>query len=385
MKGLVLDAKWDPKPDYAVTDWEKATGKAITGSSVWRYPKLEVREKPMPQITRPGQALLEVQACGVCGSDIHFYERDKDGYMYYPGLTKFPVTTGHEFSAKVVEVSKDVDYLKPGTPVTAEEMQWCGYCTPCRNGFPNHCENLEEIGFTVDGAFQQYLVVDAKTCWPVDGILERYGEKLGYDVAAMSEPSCVAYNTIFSRAGGFKPGAYVCIFGAGPIGLAGIALAYLAGAAMIAAFEISPQRRELALKVGADAVYDPRAVKISEVLMEMSHGEGFDFFMEGAGVPHIVLPEAEKALAINAKVALVGRAAQQVPMYLETYQVRRSQFFGAQGHSGDANFPNVIRLVASGRLDLSPIITARYNLAQVVDAIARSGSRSDGKIMVYPN
>ena len=104
--------------------------------------------------------------------------------------------------------------------------------------------------------------------------------------------------------------------------------------------------------------------------MEMSHGEGFDFFLEAAGVPHIVLPEAEKALAINAKVVLVGRAAQQVPMYLETYQVRRSQFFGAQGHSGDANFPNVIRLVASGRLDLRPIITARYNLEQVVDAIA---------------
>ena len=188
MKGLVLDAKWDPRPDYAVSDWERRTGKVITGSSMWRYPKLEVREKPMPQITKPGQALLEVQACGVCGSDIHFYERDSDGYMYYPGLTKFPVTTGHEFSAKVVEVSKDVDYLKPGTPVTVEEMHWCGYCTPCRNGFPNHCENLEEIGFTVDGAFQQYLVVDAKSCWPVDGILERYGEKLGYDVAAMSEP-----------------------------------------------------------------------------------------------------------------------------------------------------------------------------------------------------
>jgi hypothetical protein len=385
VKALILDAKWDPKPDYKVSEWEKTTGKAITGSSVWRYPKLEVREKTVPQIAKPDEVLLEVQACGVCGSDIHFYERDAAGYMYYPGLTKFPVTTGHEFAAKVVEVGSEVKSLKVGDPVTVEEMQWCGYCTPCRNGFPNHCDNLEEIGFTIDGAFEQYLVVPAKFCWKVDGILARYGDKLGYDVAAMSEPSCVAYNTIFSRAGGFKPGAYACVFGAGPIGLAGIALCRLAGAAKIVAFEVSPQRRELALKVGADAAYDPRQVKISEVLMEMSQGEGFDFFLEAAGVPHIVLPEAEKALAINAKVALVGRAAQSVPMYLETYQVRRAQFFGAQGHSGDANFPNVIRLVASGRLDLSPIITARYNLEQVVDAIARSGSRSDGKIMVYPN
>jgi threonine dehydrogenase-like Zn-dependent dehydrogenase len=81
----------------------------------------------------------------------------------------------------------------------------------------------------------------------------------------------------------------------------------------------------------------------------------------------------------------VGRAAQRVPLYLETYQVRRSQFYGSQGHSGDANFPSVIRLVAGGRLDLSPIITSRYDLINVVAAIAKSGERTDGKIMVRPN
>jgi len=385
MKSLVLEAKWDPRPDYKVSEWERQTGKAITGSSVWRYPKLEVREKPMPQITRPDEVLLQVKACGVCGSDIHFYETDPDGYMLYPGLTKFPVTTGHEFSAQVVEVGKDVKSLKPGDPVTVEEMIWCGYCTPCRNGFPNHCENLEEIGFTIDGAFANYIVVGAKYCWKVDGILERFGEEVGYDVAALSEPTAVSYNAMFSRAGGFKPGAYVCVFGAGPIGLAGIGLAEAAGAGKIVAFELSPQRRELAKKIGADEAYDPRQVSIHEVLMDISKGEGFDFFFEAAGAPEIVLPEAEKALAVNAKIVQVGRAARRVPMYLETFQVRRSQLFGAQGHSGDANFPNVIRLVSSGRLNLLPIITSRYNLDQVVQAIARSGERRDGKILVRPN
>ena len=92
----------------------------------------------------------------------------------------------------------------------------------------------------------------------------------------------------------------------------------------------------------------------------------------------------EKALAINAKIVQIGRAAQRVPIYLESFQVRRSQVYGAQGHSGDENFPNVIRMVAAGRLDLSPIITARYALDDVVDAIARSTTRSDGKIMVKP-
>jgi scyllo-inosose 3-dehydrogenase len=384
MKGLILSANWDPRPDYAVSDWEKQTGKAITGSSVWRYPKMQVGEKPTPK-PAPDEVLLEVKACGVCGSDIHFYETDRDGYMYYPGLTKFPVITGHEFAGRVVEVGKGVTSLKVGDSVTVEEMIWCGHCTPCRNGFPNHCENLEEIGFTIDGAFANYIAVGAKYCWKVDGILDRFGESVGYDVAALTEPTCVSYNAMFSRAGGFKPGGYVCVFGAGAIGLSAIGLAEASGAGKIIAFETSPQRRALAEQVGAEKAYDPRQVSPHEVLNEASKGEGFDFFVEASGVPELVIPEMEKALAINAKIVQIGRAAKRVPIYLETFQVRRSQFYGAQGHSGDANFPSVIRLVAGGRLNLLPIITARYDLAKVVDAIALSGERRDGKIIVHPS
>ena len=385
MKGLVLDAKWDPRPDYAVSDWEKETGKAVTGNSIWRHPKLEVREWPDPK-PGPQDVLLEIKACGVCGSDMHFYETDKEGYILYPGLTKFPTILGHEFSGKVVEAGKLVTNLKVGDMVTVEEMQWCGRCTPCRNGFPNQCENLEEIGFTIPGAFANYIAVDSKFCWKIDAIAERYGsEEKGYEVGALTEPTTVSYNGMFARAGGFKPGAYVSVFGAGPIGLAATGLARAAGAGKIAVFEVSPKRRELARKVGADYVYSPLEVSAGQVMMELSQGEGFDFHVEAAGAPHLTVPEMEKALAVNAKVVQIGRAAQRVPMYLESFQVRASQAFGAQGHSGNGTFPNVIRLVASGRLDLSPIITARFNLDDVVKAIAQSTTRSDGKIMVTPN
>jgi scyllo-inosose 3-dehydrogenase len=385
MKGLVLDAEWDPKPDYKPSDWEKETGKAVTGSSIWRHPKLEVRDWPDPK-AGPDDVLVAVKACGVCGSDMHFYETDKEGYILYPGLTKFPTILGHEFSGQVVEVGKEVKNLKVGDMVTVEEMQWCGRCTPCRNGFPNHCENLEELGFTIPGAFANYIAVDSKFCWKIDAIAERFGDQArAFEVGALTEPTTVSYNAMFPRAGGFKPGHFVSVFGAGSIGLAAIGLSRAAGAGKIAVFEVSPQRRELAKKIGADYVYDPREVKASEVMAELSHGEGFDFHIEAAGAPHLTVPEMEKALAVNAKVVQIGRAAQRVPMYLETFQVRGSQFFGAQGHSGNGTFPNVIRLVASGRLDLSPIITARYNLADTVDAIARSTTRTDGKIMVKPN
>jgi hypothetical protein len=385
MKGLVLDAQWDPRADYELSEWEKETGKAITGNSVWRHPKLEVREKPDPEV-KPDQILLEVQACGVCGSDMHFYETDEDDYILYPGLTKFPSILGHELSGKVVEVGKEVTNVTVGDMVTVEEMIWCGHCNPCRNGFPNHCVNLEEIGFTIDGAFANYLSIGAKYAWKIDAIAEQFGdEEKAYQVGAMTEPTCVSYNAMFTRAGGFKPGHYVSVFGTGPIGLAAVALAKAGGAGVIAAFEISSERRELAKEVGADYVYDPREVTASEVLLELSQGEGFDFHIEAAGAPESLVPEMVKSLGINGKIVLIGRAAQHVPLYLETFQVRRAQFFGAQGHSGHENFPNVIRMVAAGRLDLSPIITARYSLEDTVDAIAQSTERRDGKIMVLPN
>jgi hypothetical protein len=382
MKALILDAKWEPKSDYKLSEFEKRTGKAVTGNSVWRYPKLEVKDIPMPKV-KPTEVLIKVKACGVCGSDMHFYETDQDKYILYPGLTKFPAALGHEFSGQVVEIGKEVTDLKVGDMVTAEEMVWCGHCIPCRNGYPNQCLNLEEIGFTINGAFAEYIAIDAKLCWKLNAIRDLLGnEEKAYEAGALVEPTSVAYNGIFERAGGFRPGAYVTVFGTGPIGLGSIALCKAGGAAKVIAFDVSPNRRELAKAVGADYVFDPAKVSASEKIMELTEGEGADFNVEAAGAPTKTIPEMEKALAINGKIVQIGRAAARVPMYLETFQVRHSQFFGAQGHSGNATFPNVIRLMASGLIDQTQIVTTRYTLDKAIEAIAKSTDRSDGKILV---
>ena len=386
MKGLLLKADWDPRSSYKVSDWEKKTGKAVEGFNVWRNPSLEITEVPTPT-PGPGEALIKIQACGVCGSDMHFYETDDDNYILYPGLTKFPSILGHEFAGEIVEIGPGPESqgFTIGDKVTVEEMVWCGYCRPCRDGYPNHCENLEELGFTIDGAMAEYIVVPIKLCWSVDSIFERYAdEKLAWDVAATTEPTCVAYNTIFERAGGFRPGAYVAIYGAGPIGLAGIQLCKAAGAAKVFAFEVSPERRELAKLVGADHVFNPLEVSPSEVIMDLTHGEGTDLSVEAAGAPDKTIPEMEKTMAINSKVAQVGRAAVKVPMYLETFQVRRGSLFGAQGHSGHGIFPSVIRMMGSGLIDNAKIVTSQFPLAQAVEAIAKSTTRADGKIIIHP-
>ena len=386
MKGLLLKADWDPRPSYKVSDWEKKTGKAVQGFNVWRNPSLEITEVPTPK-PGPGEALIKIHACGVCGSDMHFYETDDDNYILYPGLTKFPSILGHEFSGEIAEIGPgpESEGFKVGDRVTVEEMVWCGYCRPCRDGFPNHCENLEELGFTIDGAMAEYIVVPIKLCWNVDSIFERYAnEQQAWDVAATIEPTCVAYNTLFERAGGFRPGAYVAIYGAGPIGLAAIQLSKAAGAAKVFSFEVSPERRVLAKAVGADHVFNPLEISPSEVIMELTKGQGTDLSVEAAGAPDKTIPEMEKTMAINSKVAQVGRAAIKVPMYLENFQVRRGSLFGAQGHSGHGIFPSVIRMMGSGAIDNSKIITSEFPLAKAVDAIALSTKRADGKIIIHP-
>jgi scyllo-inosose 3-dehydrogenase len=387
MKGLVVQAEWDPRPDYKVTEWEVSTHKAVTGSSVWRRPRVVLETVPDPA-PGPADVLLRPRACGICGSDVHFYETDRDGYMFYPGLTRFPVVIGHEFSGEVLEVGSAVRDLKPGDMVTCEEMIWCGECTPCRNGYPNQCVRLEEIGFTINGAQSDLITVNAKYCWKINALAERYGSAdRGYEAGALCEPTSVAYNAMFTRAEGFKPGGHVTVFGTGPIGFAAIALARAAGAAKIIAFEVSPTRTELAKKVGADVVLNPVELQrqgsaARQAIMELTDGEGAAMHVEAAGAPTRTIPEMESALAVGGKIVMIGRAAERTPIYLEAFQTHAAQIFGAQGHSGYGNFPNVIKLMAAGRIDLTPIITSRFPLAQGVEAIKKATKREDGKIMI---
>ncbi len=387
MRGLLVEAEWDPREGYTPSDVERTTRKAVTGSSVWRHPKVRIADVPEAAL-RPESVRIRPRACGICGSDVHFYETDPDGYMLYPGLTRFPVVIGHEFSGEVVEVGREARDLRVGDMVTVEEMIWCGECIPCRNGYPNQCVRLEEIGFTIDGAQAESIVVGAKYCWKINELAEVYGnEDRAYEAGALCEPTSVSYNAMFTRAGGFKPGGYVTVFGTGPIGFAAIALARAAGAGRVIAFEVSPLRQELARKVGADVVYSPldlerQGTRPRDVIMEATKGEGADMHIEAAGAPPRTIPEMEESLAVGGKIVMIGRAAERVPMYLEHLQTHAAQVYGAQGHSGYGNFPSVIRLMAAGRIDLTPIITSRFPLERGVEAVQKAARREDGKIMV---
>ncbi len=380
MKAVRLHAQWEPRPGFVLGSKDIEGKVSWLGSKVWRYPKPQVEELPEPRIQRPSEVLIKVRACGICGSDVHMAQSDENGYMLYPGLTGFPAVLGHEFSGEVVEAGqeainrRDNKRFTPGEPVTSEEMLWCGYCRHCADGYPNHCENLHELGFDVDGAFAEYIVVDAKYLWSLRELEGIYsGEKL-FLAGSLVEPSSVAYNAVIERGGGIRPGDNVVIFGGGPIGLAACAILKRAGGVKVILSEPSETRRTMAKELGVDVTVNPLQENVVEAVLEATQGMGATLYLEATGIPQIIWKDIEeiiwKARGINSTVVIVARADVKIPLTAEVFQVKRAQIAGSQGHSGHGNFPRVISLMASG-MDMTKIISKTISLREVPEYLVR--------------
>jgi scyllo-inosose 3-dehydrogenase len=385
VKAIVVDAEWAPRAGTKLAPELEARHWAVYANEVWRNPSLSLTTVPDPEGPGPHEVILKVAACGICGSDVHMFETDDDGYMLLPYHLRCPVVTGHEISGTVVAIGSEVRNFKEGDLVAAEEIQWCGRCTPCRGGYWNQCQNVEDLGFTIDGGFAEYLRVDAKHCWSLNKVAERYGSsELALDVGAMSEPISVTYEGMFTRAGGFKPGSAVAVFGAGPIGLAAVALAQAGGASSIFCFETLPGRRALAEKVGATHALDPREVDPVDAVAEVTAGQGVAMAVECTGNFGAVMRPIEGVLAVGGKVAIIGMDARPAELRFIDYQLKAASVYGSLGHCGSWDFPNVIALMASGRIDMEHAITRRHPLESLVDAIEETKNRGDGKVLVKP-
>ncbi|MGZ3706640.1 MAG: alcohol dehydrogenase catalytic domain-containing protein, partial [Bdellovibrionota bacterium] len=260
-------------------------GRSADASVAWDSPQVRLEEISAP-VPRADELLIRVRYCGLCGSDYHLASGA------YPGLASLPVTIGHEFSGVVAGhgagTSPGVVAAFPvGTPVTAEEMQWCGSCGACRAGHVNHCENLEELGFTVDGAHSEFVRVPAKYCWSLAGLCDRVGEENSFRLGAMVEPYSVSFRALFqgAHAGAWIPGQRVLVLGAGPIGLAACDLAARIG--------VSPS-------VGLDG------------LAALS-GQ-YDWILDAAGAPPLLMNLAQNHLAVGGTVCLLARTAEALPL-----------------------------------------------------------------------
>ena len=386
-------ADWDPKPDFKLGHKDIDGELTYLGSKVWRNPRVEIVEKEVPK-PGPTEVLIKVQACGICGSDVHMLQADDDGYIFYPGLTAFPATLGHEFSGEVVEAGARAFNKRTSKPfavgeaVTAEEMFWCAACRPCADGYPNHCERLQELGFSCDGAYAEYVVVDSRYVWSIEPLKQVYKGDDVFLAGSLVEPTSVAYNAVIKRGGGIRPGDNVVILGGGPIGLAAVAILKRAGAAAVILSEPSASRAELGRLMGATHVVNPFEENVAQRILEITDGQGAKLFLEATGLPDRVWGDIERVIwdgrQVNSTAVIVARADARIPVNGEVWQVRRASIVGSQGHSGHGTFPLVINAMGTG-MDMTPLRTKTIGLESARENLVMlQTDRQECKITVIP-
>jgi threonine dehydrogenase-like Zn-dependent dehydrogenase len=323
--------------------------------------RLVVREVPDPV---PGQdeVLIEVEACGVCGSDVQIINVPP-GHPSRP-----PVIIGHEFVGRIRAVGQAVRDVAVGTRVVCDPDPKCGACDSCRAGRPANCTDIVALGVYRDGALARYVTAPANTVYPIS-------EDVPAELAALVEPlACVVNGT--NRAA-IRPGESVVVFGAGAIGCLFIAVFRASGAARIVAVEPSQLRAPVATAVGADVVVTPDewATRRAELLPD-----GADVVVDAVGS---ILPEAIEAAGMGARVIVFGMNGNARPPVHQVENVEKGlAIYGS--YISNFTFPAAIRLIESRQLDLAPMISARLGIEETASGIARLRSGEAVKVVITP-
>lgn len=291
--------------------------------------KMSVNEIEIPKIA-PDEVLLAARAVGICHSDIELLE----GRYIIP--FKYPIIPGHEWSAEVMEVGSKVSTLKKGDRVVGE----------CVIG-------LEHFGFSISGAMAEFFI--AKETW-----LHKIPAEVSWTQGALVEPfSCGYYAT--QRADNLDGSDTVIVFGAGPIGLGVIAAAAAKGARVIVA-EPSQERVAVAKKLGAETSFDPREPNAVETALALTGGKGASVVFEASGKPQAMAMTLEVA-AFRARIVNIGiDVGGSAEAKLGLVQSKELQVRGIIGSPGV--WPETIRFLAKTGIDLSPLVTAEFTLAE---------------------
>ncbi|HEX9131325.1 MAG TPA: L-threonine 3-dehydrogenase, partial [Ktedonobacteraceae bacterium] len=254
----------------------------------------------IPQIG-PRDVLVEVKAASICGTDLHIYEWD----AWAQNRVKTPRIFGHEFAGEVVEVGREVKELVPGDFVAAETHITCGHCYQCRTGQAHVCRNVQILGVDRDGAFAQYIAIPESVAW-------KTGKEIDHSVASIQEPFGNAVHATFA---GEIADMTVAVFGCGPIGLWAVGLASISGAPTIFAIEPNHMRLDIATKMGADHVINPREVDPVQKILDVTDGLGVDVVLEMSGHP-LAIRQGFKVLRNGGRISLLGIPSSMVELDL---------------------------------------------------------------------
>ncbi|MGH3322006.1 MAG: alcohol dehydrogenase catalytic domain-containing protein [Streptosporangiaceae bacterium] len=318
--------------------------------------------RPLARVTDPSEVVVAPEACGICGTDLHILE-DPPGHPATPG-----VILGHEIVGNVTECGAGVYGVGAGDRVVVQPNLACGSCLPCKRGLRNHCENFTSLGIFRDGGLADAVAVPARACHRVSDALPRR-------IAALAEPlSCVLNGLSQARP---EPGEVAVIFGAGAIGLIFEALLRAAGARCVVV-EPDETRRAAASRMGACHTVDPRAGRVSEIVHRVTGGLGADVIIDAVGSQ---LPAAIEVARPRARVLLFGMNAGARDT-VRQFDVTRGelQVFGT--YVGDHTFPDAVRILEQGIVDLDPIVSHELPLERLPDGIAAARSGEAVKVVI---
>ncbi len=333
-------------------------------------PGMELRTVPKPVIG-PNDVLIRVHHAGVCGTDLHIWEWDS----WASNRLKPPVIIGHEFAGAIEELGRDAaaaGLLNVGDRVTAEGHIVCGHCLQCRLGDAHLCRRTQIIGVDRDGAFADYIAMPASNVMQLDGIPTEIG--------AIMDPMGNAVHTVLE--GDRVAGARVLVLGCGPIGCFAVGVARAAGATLVIASDFNAKRRALAAAMGAHVVLDPATEDVVGRVRELTAGDGADLVCEMSGHPsgHA---QAFAAARLGGRINMLGTPSRTTEVdFARDVIFKGLTLYGVTGRRMYRTWDEMQRFLRAGVLDPRPVVTHRFPLEQIGDAIAVIKDGQAGKVIL---
>ncbi len=334
----------------------------LTGSE-----KLEVLDIPMGE-PQDDEVVVQVKACGVCGTDLHMFHGDKGAFD-----NAYPLVMGHEFAGVIHKVGKNATKFKVGDHVAVDPNVYCGNCEPCLRGDVHYCEHMLGVGTTVNGGFAEFCTVPEKAAYLVP-------KELDFAVAAMMEPiSCCMHGIDRSN---IRIGDTVALIGFGAIGEIIFQLSQLAGAAQIIVIDTQEAKREKALKYGATIAIDPINQDVAQVLKEK--GLKPTTVIECVGRKDTM--ELSLDIAANrGTVMLFGLTPPETKLDVYAFeQLFKKEISVTASYINPLVAERVVRLLANDKIDMERTITDRIPLEDSIKIFTDDSFRTHGKIVIIP-
>ena len=328
---------------------------------------LSVEDVPTPE-PGAGQVLIQVAGCGVCHTDLHYLDHGT------PTFKTPPMILGHEISGTVASVGDGVTNLKEGDRVLVAAVTSCGACEACREGRENVCAHGEMLGNHIDGGFAEYVVAPAKDTYVLpDEVPLVEGSIIA---AAITTP----YHAVVNR-GKVRPGDAVVVFGCGGVGLNIVQVAAAQGARVVAV-DVSDDKLAWATKLGAAATVNPGAVERLDKALRKLTGGGADVAFEAVGKP-TTQEQALASLKTGGRAVFVGYSPDTMTLNSGRVMFRELEVVGSLG-CRPVDYPRVIEMVRQKRIKLTELVTHRFPLDEMNDALDMLRSGNAIRVVVTP-